>query len=62
MATYGRCVLTGVLTTAAYAVMVRALGMLNRPSDAALYAGIALLFALFSLLPLGLRSIWRKRT
>jgi hypothetical protein len=61
MTIHGKCVLTGVLVVAGYAFMVSALGMMNRPSDVSLFAGLALLFSLASLLPLGLRTIWRRR-
>ena len=48
---YGRCVLTAVLLLAGYVVFVRGLGLLNRPSDWSLYAGVAVLFALVALMP-----------
>ena len=61
MTTHGKCVLTGVLIIIGYAILVPTLAMLNRPSDVSLYAGLTLLMALASLLPLGLRTIWRRR-
>ena len=58
---YGRCVLTAVLLLAGYVVLVRGLGLLNRPSDWSLYAGIGVLFALVALIPLVIRRLWSKR-
>ena len=58
---YGRCVLTAVFLLAGYVVFVRGLGLLNRPSDWSLYAGIGVLFALVALMPLALRRVWSKR-
>jgi hypothetical protein len=58
---YGRCVLTAVLLLAGYVVFVRGLGLLNRPSDWSLYAGIGVLFALVVLMPLAIRRVWGKR-
>jgi hypothetical protein len=61
MNAYGKCVLTGAALIGSYAVLVRALGMMNRPSDVSLYTGLALVFGLACLLPFGLRTIWRRR-
>lgn len=58
---YGRCVLTAVLLMVGYVVFARGLGLLNRPSDWSLYAGIGLLFALVALMPLAIRQVWSKR-
>ena len=58
---YGRCVLTAVLLLAGYLAFVRGLGLLNRPSDGSLYAGVAVLFALVALMPLAIRRVWTKR-
>ena len=59
MSRYGKCVLTGVFAVVAYGVMVRGMGMMNRPSDAALYAGMAVIVALVAAGPLVVRQIWR---
>ena len=61
MNVYGRCVLTAVLLLAGYLVFARGLGMLNRPSDWSLYAGIGVLFALLALMPLVIRRVWSRR-
>jgi len=58
---YGRCVLTAAILLAGYVVFVRGLGLLNRPSDWSLYAGIGVLFALVTLLPLVIRRVWSRR-
>lgn len=58
---YGRCVLTAVLLLVGYIVFVRGLGLLNRPSDWSLYAGIGVLFVLMALMPLAIRRVWSKR-
>ena len=60
MSLYGRCVLTGVLLVVGYVVFVRGLGLLNRPSDWSLYAGIGVLFALVALMPLAIRRVWKR--
>ena len=57
---YGRCVLTAALLLTGYLVFVRGLGLLNRPGDWSLYAGIAVLFALTALMPLAIRRVWIK--
>ena len=58
---YRRCVLTVALLLAGYLIFVRGLGLLNRPSDGSLYAGIGVLFALIALMPLAIRRIWMRR-
>jgi len=58
---YGKCVLTAVILVAGYAIFVRGLGLLNRPSDWSLYAGIGVLFALVALMPLVIRRVWSRR-
>jgi len=60
MSRYGKCVFTGVFVVVAYAVMVWGMGMMNRPSDAALYVGIAVVLAVVAAGPLLLRGIWRR--
>ena len=59
MSRYGKCVLTGVFVVVAYGVMVWGMGMMNRPSDAALYVGMAVLLAVVAAGPLVVRRIWR---
>ena len=58
---YRRCVLTAVILLAGYAVLLRGLGLLNRPSDWSLYAGIGVLFALLAAMPLAIRRVWSRR-
>jgi len=60
MSSYGKCVLTGVLVVVAYGVMVWGMGMMNRPSDAALYVGVAVILVVVAAAPLVLRGIWRR--
>jgi uncharacterized paraquat-inducible protein A len=60
MSRYGKCVSTGVFVVVAYAVMVWGMGMMNRPSDAALYVGMAVVLAALAAGPLVLRGIWRR--
>lgn len=62
MKVYGRCVFTLVLLLAGYAVFVRGLALLNRPSDGSLYAGIGLLLLLLTLMPLAIRRVWSRRS
>jgi hypothetical protein len=45
MSRYGKCVSTGAVVVAGYGVMVWAMGMMNRTSDRALYAGMAVILA-----------------
>ena len=59
MSRYGKCVLTGILVMVGYGLMVWAMGMMNRPSDVSLYAGMALILAVVTLGPVVLRGIWR---
>lgn len=59
MSRYGKCVLTGFFVVVAYGVMVWGMGMMNRPSDAALYAGLAVILAVVAAGPLVVRQIWR---
>lgn len=59
MTNYGRSVLTGVCLLLSYMLLIRAFGMMNRPSDLWLYTGIALIPALLAVIPLLLRRIWR---
>jgi hypothetical protein len=41
-------------------VMVWGMGMMNRPSDRALYAGMAVVLAVVAAGPPVLRGIWRR--
>jgi hypothetical protein len=59
MSRYGKCVLTGVYVVVAYGVVVWAMGMMNRPSDAALYVGMAVILGVVVAGPLVVRVIWR---
>ena len=60
MSRYGKCVLTGVFAVTAYGVMVWSMGMMNRPSDAALYVGVAVILVVVAAGPLVVRGIWRR--
>ena len=60
MSRYGKCVLTGVLLVVGYGVVVWGMGMMNRPSDASLYLGMAVVLAVVAAGPLLLRGIWRR--
>jgi len=60
MSRYGKCVFTGFFVVLAYAVTVWGMGMMNRPSDAALYVGMAVVLAVVTAGPLVLRGIWRR--
>jgi hypothetical protein len=60
MSRYGKCVLTGVLLVAGYGVVVWGMGMMNRPSDASLYLGMAVVLAVVAAGPLVVRGIWRR--
>jgi hypothetical protein len=59
MSRYGKCVLTGILVMVGYGLTVWAMGMMNRPSDVSLYAGMALILAVVTVGPVVLRGIWR---
>jgi hypothetical protein len=59
MSRYGKCVFTGVFSVVGYAVVVWGMGMMNRPSDAALYAGMAVILGVVVAGPLVVREIWR---
>ena len=58
MSRYGKGVFTGGFVVVGYAVMVWAMGMMNRPSDRALYAGMAVILVVVAG-PLVVRRIWR---
>jgi hypothetical protein len=58
---YGKCVLTGAVLLAGYALLLWAMGMMNRPSDLSLYAGLTLSLGLLVALPWLLWTIWRRR-
>ena len=60
MSRYGKCVLTGVLLVVGYGVVVWGMGMMNRPSDASLYLGMAVVLAVVAAGPLLVRGIWRR--
>jgi hypothetical protein len=60
MKTYTKCVLTGVCLVAAYPPLVWGLGMMNQPSDRALYTGLAIVLGLLATLPAVLWIIWRR--
>jgi hypothetical protein len=59
MSSYGKCVFTGGFAVVGYGVMVWAMGMMNRTSDRALYAGMAVILAVVAAGPLVVRRIWR---
>ena len=59
MSRYGKCVCTGGFVVVAYGVVVCGMGMMNRPSDAALYAGMAVILGVVVAGPLVVRGIWR---
>jgi len=59
MSRYGKCVFTGGFAVVGYAVMVWAMGMMNRPSDVALYVGMAVILGVVVAGPLLVRAIWR---
>ena len=61
MTTYVRWVCTGACLVAAYIPLVWGLGLMNRPSDRALYEGLAMVLGLLAAIPAVLRSIWRRR-
>lgn len=61
MKTYAKCVLTGICLVAAYPPLVWGLGMMNRPSDRALYAGLAVVLGLLAVVPGALWLIWRRQ-
>jgi hypothetical protein len=61
MSNYGRSVLTGICLVIGYQLLVRGLGMMNRPNDVSLYVGMALVLGLVTALPPLLRTIWRRR-
>jgi hypothetical protein len=60
MKTYTKCVCSGVCLLATYPVLVWGLGLMNQPSDRALYTGLAAVLGLFALVPGILWSIWRR--
>ena len=43
-----------------YGVLLVALRFLNRPSDSAVLAGIALIVVLLLLVPIAIRTTWRR--
>jgi len=61
MTTYRRCVLTGACLIASYGLLAWAMGLMNRPSNPALYTGLAIVLMLVAMLPLVMRQIWRVR-
>jgi hypothetical protein len=44
----------------AYGVLLAAFRFLNQPRDSAVLAGVALIFLLLLLVPLAVRTIWRR--
>ena len=54
-----KLLLTTFLLTLGFEGMVTAFHLLNRPSDAAVYEGMAFLAGLFLLLPFALWRVWR---
>jgi len=61
MTTYRRCVLTGGCLLASYALLIWAMGLMNRPSNLGLYVGLAVVLVLVAVLPLVMRRIWRRQ-
>ena len=61
MRTYTKWVCTGICLVLAYVPLVCGLGLMNLPSDRALYEGLAIVLALLAIMPVILRSIWRRR-
>jgi heme/copper-type cytochrome/quinol oxidase subunit 4 len=45
---------------AAYAVLLGAFRLLNAPSNSAVVAGVAVIFALLVIVPVAVTTIWRK--
>jgi hypothetical protein len=43
-----------------YALLVWAMGMMNRPSDIGLYGGLGIVLGLIAVLPLVMLRIWRR--
>ena len=61
MKTYAKCVFTGISLVAAYPLLVWGLGMMNQPSDRALYAGLAVVLGLLAAVPGAVWLIWRRQ-
>jgi hypothetical protein len=58
--TYGKCVLTGLCLVAANPPLIWGLGMMNQPSDRALYTGLTVVAAVLAGVPAVLKFIWRR--
>ena len=59
---YRNIFLTLLLTVLSYKLMVVAFSLMNKPSDAALYGGVALLVLLAIGFITGVRLLWRRST
>jgi hypothetical protein len=53
MATLAVCIV-------AYGVLLGAFRLLNAPHDGEVFGGVAVIFALLALVPVALRTIWRR--
>jgi hypothetical protein len=51
---------TLAVCVAAFAPLLLAFRLLNRPSDLSVVAGIVVLLALLLIVPLAVRTVWRK--
>jgi heme/copper-type cytochrome/quinol oxidase subunit 4 len=59
MGSHVRIVAVLAVGLVAYGVLIGAFHLMNRPSDRALYAGIAVIFSLLLFVPVMVRAIWR---
>ena len=55
-----RLVATLLVCLAAYAMLLGAFHYLNQPRDVSVIGGIVLIFALLLIVPVAVRTIWRK--
>ena len=55
-----RMVASLIAVLAAYLLLIRALRWMSQPSDVGWYGGIAMVLGLILLVPIAIRTIWRK--
>jgi hypothetical protein len=55
-----RLMATLVVCVAAYGVLLGAFRLLNAPHNVSVFAGITVIFLLLAIVPLAIRTIWRK--